>query len=348
MAKKKNLPNTKSGKYRLQVTYIGDDGKRHLKSITRDTAIEAAAAAELWKKAHNNPEKKPRITVAGAVDSYINMKRAVLSPATMRSYCFMFKAHIEEEPIGRIYVNELTNTDLQIWISSLSTTKSAKTVKNIYTLLLSSVQMFDPGLQFNVTLPSRVKKERHCPNDADVKAVLDAIREKYGPESDLELAVLLAAFGTLRRGEICALEKKDLIGSTIHISKAMVENEDDHWDVKAPKTYESDRIVELPDFVIEMLERRGEGRVVSCSPDAISRRFAAIVKKVDVQYFRFHDLRHYSASIMHALGVPDQYIMARGGWASDNVMKTVYRNVIDIEQVKQTRKLNSYFSVNFG
>ena len=41
--------------------------------------------------------------------------------------------------------------------------------------------------------------------------------------------------------------------------------------------------------------------------------------------FRFHDFRHYSASIMHAIGIPDQYIMARGGWKTDTVLKAVYR-----------------------
>ena len=46
---------------------------------------------------------------------------------------------------------------------------------------------------------------------------------------------------------------------------------------------------------------------------------------------------------MHAIGVPDQYILQRGGWATDNVMKTVYRNVIDLEAVKQNKKINKHF-----
>ena len=60
--------------------------------------------------------------------------------------------------------------------------------------------------------------------------------------------------------------------------------------------------------------------------------------------FRFHDLRHYSASIMHAIGIPDQYIMARGGWKTDTVLKAVYRNVINDEQKKFTDKINSHFT----
>ena len=41
--------------------------------------------------------------------------------------------------------------------------------------------------------------------------------------------------------------------------------------------------------------------------------------------------------------IPDQYILERGGWSSDNIMKTVYRNTIDIKTVRQTKKINEHF-----
>lgn len=47
------------------------------------------------------------------------------------------------------------------------------------------------------------------------------------------------------------------------------------------------------------------------------------MKKLDIPHFRFHDLRYYSASIMHAIGVPDVYIMERGGWSSDKTLKKI-------------------------
>ena len=46
---------------------------------------------------------------------------------------------------------------------------------------------------------------------------------------------------------------------------------------------------------------------------------------------------------MHAIGIPDQYIMARGGWKTDKVLKAVYRNVIADEEKKFTEKINSHF-----
>ena len=82
---------------------------------------------------------------------------------------------------------------------------------------------------------------------------------------------------------------------------------------------------------------------MKATPDQITHRFERAIKSTGLPKFRFHDLRHYAASIMHAIGVPDQYILQRGGWATDNVMKTVYRDVIDLETVRQTKKINRHF-----
>ena len=86
-----------------------------------------------------------------------------------------------------------------------------------------------------------------------------------------------------------------------------------------------------------------EGPLVKMHPGGVTKKFGQFLEKAGIPHFRFHDLRHYSASIMHAIGVPDQYIMKRGGWKSDNVLKKVYRNTIDAEDRKFIDKVNSHF-----
>ena len=119
-------------------------------------------------------------------------------------------------------------------------------------------------------------------------------------------------------------------------------DEHNEWVLKEPKTFSSNRTIELPHFVIEKMSGIS-GQIIKVHPDALSERFRRAIRSSGLQKFRFHDLRHYSASILHAIGVPDQYIMQRGGWASDHVMKAVYRNTIDEETTKQNAKIISHF-----
>ena len=63
-----------------------------------------------------------------------------------------------------------------------------------------------------------------------------------------------------------------------------------------------------------------------------------------VPHFRFHDLRHYQASILHAMGVPDKYIMQRGGWRTDNTLKNIYQHTFDKTTKEVSDKINDYFT----
>ncbi|MCD8208486.1 MAG: site-specific integrase [Bacteroidales bacterium] len=336
MKKTKNrLP---SGSYRVQVfDYKDDDGKKHYKSFTAPTRAEAEFNALQWKNAHPNHEK-PSMSLSEVVARYIELKRGVLSPATVRGYESIQRNRLS--PIGDISIDDLTQSDVQEWVSRLAREYSPKYIRNCYGLVSATLEMFCPENRMKVTLPAKQRPELYCPSDADIRTLLDEI---HGTE--LEIAVLLAAFGPLRRGEICALTSDDIHGNTISVSKSMVRG-DDGWHVKQPKTYGSYREVEFPDFVIQRLQGI-EGRLIHINPEQISDQFHRALAKTDLPHFRFHDLRHYCASILHAIGVPDQYIMQRGGWISDNVMKTVYRNAIDTETQKQTQKINDYFSNNF-
>ena len=335
--KKKNaLP---SGSYRVQaLDYVDADGKRHYRSFTAPSKKEAQMLAEEWKLNKKKGIKEPiDLTVSEAVERYLNVKEAVLSPSTMRGYDGLKRCYFSGS-FGRISLRELDSTATQMWISDMvKKGLSPKTIRNAYGLLAASLDMFAPDLHLKVQMPARKKPELYCPNDSDIKTLLECIEG-----TELELAVLLAAFGPLRRGEICALTDKDIKGNTITVNKSMVEGPDCVWSIKQPKTYGSYRTLELPDFVIAKL-REKKGKIFESTPDQISNSFKKAILKAKLPHFRFHDLRHYSASIMHAIGVPDQYILQRGGWTSDNIMKSVYRNTIDLETVRQTKKINQHF-----
>lgn len=334
MAKRKNsLP---SGNFRvLALDYTDPDGKRHYKSFTAPTKKEARMLADEWKlsKKRNRAEN---ISVRVAVQRYKDMKAAVLSPSTLRGYAGLLRTHFQGD-FGSTRLNELNSQIVQIWISDLSKRLSPKTVRNAYALLTAALDMFAPDLSIRVQLPARKHPELYCPNDTDIQRLL---AESAG--TDLEIAILLAAFGPLRRGEICALTSRDIKGNTITVSKSIVRSEDNEWITKSPKTYGSYRTIQMPEFFFKHI-RSKKGALCNLNPDQLTREFERVLDLCQLPHFRFHDLRHYSASIMHAIGVPDQYIMQRGGWSSDNVMKSVYRNVIDLEAEKQSQLILEHF-----
>jgi integrase len=199
--------------------------------------------------------------------------------------------------------------------------------------------MYNPKAELSIELPAKKKPALYIPTDQEINILLSHIKGK-----ELEIAVYLAAFGPMRRGEICDVESTDVTGNNITVNKSMVLREDKTWDIKQPKTYAGYRTIEYPNFVISRIDGI-TGRLVKATPDQISHRFERAVKSAKLpNHFRFHDLRHYAASIMHAIGVPDQYIMGRGGWASDYVLKSVYRNELDDQKRKFTNTINGYFN----
>lgn len=336
--KKGQLPSGSFRKNRLD--YIDTEGKKHWKSFTGRSMEEVDYMITAWKLSRGQePDHRGDLTVSEAVLRYIESKTHVLSPSTLKAYHSLRENHIEGSALGAVYLNDLTIKDVQIWISDLSRGHSPKSVRNMAALVRSSVEMFLPDFKWKVTLPQAVPSNLYCPSDKDVKRLLDEIRDK---DPEMYRAVLLAAFGPMRRSEICALTSDDIRGNMVTVSKALVYDEVGALTVKTTKTVSSNRVIEYPSFVIEALSGVN-GRIITSAPDVLSNRFKRTVKRLGGPQFRFHDLRHYAASIMHAIGVPDQYIMERGGWATDVVMKRVYRNVIDIEQKKQTKIINKHF-----
>ena len=334
--KKGQLP---SGNIRIQRKVgTNPDGSRILKSFTGRTRDEAEYKYRQYMLSPSRPIGNASLEIRSAVSRYIDVKTGVLSPATIRGYRGVLRDYIDREPIGKIDVNAITSKDAQAWISTLSARISPKSVRNAWSLLLSSLEMFT-DVRLKVTLPQKIPAVLYCPSDADVQAVLKLVSKDH----ELEKAVLLAAFGPMRRSEICALNYEDINGTFVRVNKALVQDESKMWVIKTTKTVGSIREIEYPDFVIEKLGS-GTGRVVNIHPNQVTVRFGRALRAAGVRPFRFHDLRSYAVSIMHAIGIADQYIMARGGWSTPSVMIRAYRRSIDDEARKQNAKINDHFS----
>lgn len=317
----KRLP---SGNYRCRVYDTTVDGKKKYISFTAKTKKEA----ELKATIHMNTSiinAGNDFTVKEMLNSYWRLREKALSASTIRDY----KRFAESDTYGSILykkAKKIMSSDLQEWVSSYSVDHNPKTVKNAYSFILSSLKFYFPDRTYNVKLPQKIVNETYVPTDEEVKTLISYFKERK--DSDMEIATCLGAFCTMRRSEICGLDAKDIKDGKAHIHKSIVKDKDGFYVEKGTKTTESTRIVDVPKFVLDLLPKRG--KIVSISPTVITTRFIRAQNKLCFDNrFRFHDLRHYSASIMHALGVPDQYIMKVGGWKTDGVLKSIYRGTMN-------------------
>ncbi|NDO48890.1 site-specific integrase [Lachnospiraceae bacterium MD335] len=334
MATAKKLP---SGAYRCLIFDRMEDGKRKYKSFTAPTKKEAEYNATQYIMTKEEKKKAlPECTLYTAIDNYCNLKSNVLSPSTLKEY--RRAQNYNYAAIKDIKISEITNGDIQQWVNDFSISHSPKTVKNAYGLIRAVLDTFAPDIHLRVTLPQSIPHQLYVPSDNDIKALLKYFSEN---DTDMELAVYLAAFGTLRRSEICALTADDVSGNIISVSKAMVTKGNSNWVIKTTKTVSSTRFIEMPDFVVDKFPK--SGKIININPDQITRRFERVFPKLGIKSFRFHDLRHYAASIMHAIGVPDQYIMQRGGWSSDKTLKAIYRGTIEEYTQKYTNMTLLHF-----
>jgi integrase len=305
--------------------------KRIYKSFTCDDPspkgkrkCEAEAAEWAANKDKHQDNTFGHFTLKEAVTSYIDSKKNVLSESTVIGYRVIQRNYMAS--IEHIALEDFNKQNVQQWVNSLASKASVKTMRNAYGLFSATMMQF-MDKRFQVKFPQKQADKISIPSDNDVKKLLQKA------DGDFKIAISLAAFCGLRRGEICALDRSDVHDGYITISKSMGLTEERTWKIKPPKTESSNRNVNVPDSLLDVLKSK-DGRIIDMNPDNITDRFCRLRDDLGMKDFTFHDLRHYYVSVNHALGVPDQYIMAMGGWNTDRTMKAVYRNTLAPERDK--------------
>lgn len=331
---------TKSKKYRARVSYYDKDGVRRFKSFTNEDKAVAEQMAAEFKLMHKNDYQNTydSLTLDEAMQRYIDSKSSICSPSTIAGYCRVKKTYFKA--LMRVKLEKLTPEMIQIAIDEASINHSPKSVRNAYSLLHSTLNIYNKSIDLrNISLPAKQKVEVIVPTTEEVNKLLE-VSDEY-----IRVPILLSSQGSLRRSEICALTPDDFTDIGVKISKAIVEDKDYMLVEKGTKTYAGTRFVPLSK---ELITECKKWKHFGIKPKTLTNHFYRCRDKADVSPFKFHALRHYFASELHAQGVPDKYICEVGGWETTAILQNIYQHTMRDKQSEMSDKIINIFSNNFS
>lgn len=331
MANAKKLP---SGAWRV-LLYCGKDeqGKRIYKSFTADTRKQAEAAAALYA-VQAKREKSGDMTIGEAIDKYIESKENVLSPSTIGGYRITRRNQIQG--LMDVPLNEVTNVEIQAEFNREALRLSPKTLRNAHGLLSAALGVYRPDFTLRTSLPAKEHKVLDLPTPAEV---ITAVRG-----TEIELPCLLALWLSLRMSEVRGIRYKDIKGKVLTTRNVKIKFGAEEFTKEQTKTYNSTRIHELPDYILDLIGTgEPDAYVVPMVAQTITKTLKKLVKRSCGKDVTFHQLRHLNASVMVELGVPDKYAMERGGWSTDSTLRNVYQHTFDEKRKEIDRQINEYF-----
>ncbi len=334
--KARKLP---SGSYNTVVNYYDETGRRKQKSFTAKAEAKAVKMAQDFLDGFEN-EYDDTITLKKAIEIYIETREHTIQPTTVRIYRQYLKNRYKLIQNKRLC--DLKPIDIQKAVNIESGRISPKYVHTSYGFLKSVLTMFEVDINLkSIKLPKVVRKENELPDFDTVFGIVKG--------DEIELPVLLASWMSLRIGEVCGLQFRDVDEDKklLNVRRTVILTENGNKVRESCKTEKSTRTLQLPDYILNLIKavphENDTDQIIQLTPKALRSRFKRRVVKKGYD-ITFHDLRHLNASVMLMLGVPDKYAMERGGWSTDNILKSVYQQTFSAERIKVDARIDDYFN----
>lgn len=308
--------------------YIGTlNGKSIVKRFTAETPKELKKKIQEAKYMFSLNRKASEgadITLKEALLSYISRNENIFSPSTLQGYRVTIRNSFKD--IQQKRISEITEQDIQAEINSMARNLSFKTISSRTSLILLVIkENRAEAKNWHFHFPPKKKTELYIPSKEDIDALIH-YAEEHSPE--MVLPIMFGAFCGLRRGEIASLTFSDIQDDSVIVSKSIVNAGGRQYVQKMPKSYAGFRSVPLSPRMVSIIQekRKSSEKLISVPLECITDKFPHIVKNAGVHPMRFHDLRHYFASQLVLLGVPDIYAIKLTGHSTTSMLRNVYQH----------------------
>ena len=254
------------------------------------------------------------------LDSLTNIHRS-----TRASYSGLL-ARVIAPRIGSIPLSELSKQDVTNWAASIVEDYSRNTCNNAMRLLRAALDYARDEEQGWITrnaaarvkLPKAEGGEQDTPNaltNAEIARVAATVNSALyaDPENQLEvfrklphmLAVKIALYTGLRRGEICALQWRDIDFEhrTVSVNRSIGIDGSEFY-IKEPKSKSSRRTVECPPELMEDLKKRRAAMLEECAQAGIKLTpNHYVIGNVDGEYMKPPRIDDHWRAMVRALAL---------------------------------------------
>lgn len=340
------MPNSKGRKRRFgsirktslgefQASYLGPDGRRHFaphrfkREADADrwlSKVEGIIIAGDW----TDPERA-KVSLAEYAENWIT-ERPALRPRTVELYRWLLRKHIAPY-LGGVPLGKLSAAGIRQWRADrLAAGVSASVLAKSYRLLRAVLNTAVDPDRIITRNPCRVPgADKESPDERPVLTVEQVFKIADAMPARFRALVLLAAFASLRWGEVSALRRRDVAedASWVRVSRAFVEVAGQGLVAGPPKSRAGSRTVIVPAAVrAEIVEHLAEfatpgddsllftgeqGRAVRRGTFNPRVKWIKVVADLGLAGLHFHDLRHAGNIWASKAGMSTKDLMARMG-----------------------------------
>lgn len=259
-------------------------------------------------------------------------ERPALRSTTRDLYRWLLKRYIGPH-LGGVMLGRLDTALIREWrMVLLNGGVSQSQVAKAYRLMRGALSTAVDEDQLLLRNPCRVQgADRESAAERPVVSVDQVLAIADGVPERLRSMIMLAAFASLRFGEVTALQRQDvdLVARTVTVQRAFSEVRGEGLVSGPPKSRAGIRTLALPDSLVAMLEAHlgewvgtAESALVFTTPTGRPIRrgnfnpmvgWTEIVARAGAPGLHFHDLRHTGNVLAAGSLVSTRDLMARMG-----------------------------------
>lgn len=335
------------------------DGRQRGKAFASQRAAEAFLGGELREHEADRSGMPRSLPGEDWLDAYVRdlehrVARGMVKPSTVAGYKSILTHHIRPT-FGRYRSDKITHRIVATWTAGLAEqlragTLAVKTHNNILALWSALITWSQrPSRRYVVArLASHLerakgpKRERLFLEPAQLRRLLDKATDPLA-----SLALHVAAYAGLRRGEIVCLQVGDVDSARaqLHIRRAMSCGQ-----VLTPKSATSLRTIDMPQPLLQQLTPHLAGRAADAwlfpradgpgpiHPDTLDDLVGPVFAAAKTAA-RLHTLRHTYASLLINQGEEPKYVSSQLGHASIQITMDTYGHLFRATRATAMQRL---------